>query len=308
MPKVYCIGFVFLLAITACGQAVQSVATEPVHTETPVVSSTDEPTSVAATPTNEPAISPTATRVPTRAVEPTPYPAVSQTEPTKVVEGAQPTCESGDVQLTHFYTDLSLIEMINPTIVTSGNWLKNRQYHKIVTDTGNNAPEVPVYAPADAVAIEVTHYLATMMPWTGEPYESSQYDIRFQASCEVFFWFDHLTRLAEPFASLAPAEGVRDTRGAAVSMSVPVEGGQLIGWTTGTDPAHVWDFILTDARQAVVFANQERYEKSGDLQNLLHTACPYDYYGPEMRQEFVDRFAWWGGDIGSTRCGGSVDV
>ena len=52
---------------------------------------------------------------------------------------------------SHHYTDLDQVDFINPTIVTSGNWLKNRQYHKVVTDAQNNAPEVPLYAPADAV-------------------------------------------------------------------------------------------------------------------------------------------------------------
>ena len=70
--------------------------------------------------------------------------------------------------------------MINPTIVTSGNWLKNRQYHKIVTDADNRAPEVPVYAPADALAVELTHYIATMRPRNDTPYDASQFDVRFQ--------------------------------------------------------------------------------------------------------------------------------
>ena len=43
-------------------------------------------------------------------------------------------------RLTHFYTDLDQIDFINPTIVTSGNWLKNRHYHKVVTDANNKAP------------------------------------------------------------------------------------------------------------------------------------------------------------------------
>jgi len=198
--------------------------------------------------------------------------------------------------------------MINPTIVTSGNWLKNRQYHKIYTDANNSAPEVPLYAPSDAVGIELTHYIATMRPWNSPPYDASQFDVRFQVSCDVSFWFDHITRLAEPFASLAPDEGVRDTRNAAVPIRVEVAAGDLIGWTSGTDPAHVWDFVMIDTRNTTLFANQERYENTGDLQNLLHTACPYDYYDEAMRPEYISKFAWWGGSVSSTFCGNPVDV
>ena len=233
----------------------------------------------------------------------------SVTSPTNESSQVQESCtRNSDIRLTHFYTDLDQIEMINPTIVTSGNWLKNRQYHKIFTDAGNAAPDVPLYAPADALAFELTHYVATMHPWNSPPYDASQFDVRFQVSCDVFFWFDHITRLAEPFASLAPEEGVRDTRNAAVSIMVKVAAGDLIGWTTGTDPAHVWDFVMIDTRKTTLFANQERYEKTGDLQNLLHTACPYDYYDEALRSAYVSKFAWWGGSVGSISCGGPIDV
>ena len=211
-------------------------------------------------------------------------------------------------RLTHFYTDLDLIEFINPTIVTSGNWLKNRQYHKVVTDANNEAPEVPVYAPADATAVGITHYLGLMHPWVGEPFELSQFDIRFEVSCEVSFWFDHLSRLVEPFASLAPAEGVRDTRDAQVPIRVEVQAGDLIGYSSGTEPAHVWDFILINTSKTNRFANQQRYEQTGDLQHLLHGDCPYDYYDQSMRAEYVARFGWWQGRADGFYCDDEVDV
>jgi hypothetical protein len=147
------------------------------------------------------------------------------------------------------------IKMINPTFVVSGNWIKNRQYHTMPVDENRVAEPVPVYAPTDAVATEITHYLAPMHPRVGEPYVDSQFDVRFQASCDVKFWFDHITDLAEPFASLAAQEGSTDTRDAAVYVNVEVKAGDLIGWTTGTDPAHTWDFIVTDQRVTVQFAN-----------------------------------------------------
>ena len=145
---------------------------------------------------------------------------------------------------THHYTDPELIDFISPTIVTSANWLKNRQYHKVVTDAENNAPEVPVYAPIDAIATGVTHYAGLMFPWSGEPFLLAQFDIRFQASCEVFFTFDHVSRLVEPFASLAAPEPSEDTRDAEVPLQIKVEAGQLIGYTSGTQPAHTWDFLV----------------------------------------------------------------
>ena len=142
---------------------------------------------------------------------------------------------------THSYTDLDELEFISPTIVVSGNWLKNRQYHKVVTDADNQAPLVPVYASTDATAVGITHYLGTMQPWEGDPFQIPQFDVRFEVSCEVAFWFDHLSVLVEPFAALAAPDPVLDTRDAQVAIRVDVNAGDLIGYTSGTEPAHTWE-------------------------------------------------------------------
>ena len=211
-------------------------------------------------------------------------------------------------RFTHSYTDLDQIEFINPTIVTSGNWLKNRQYHKVVTDANNQAPLVPVYAPTDATAVGITHYLGTMQPWDGEPFEIAQFDVRFQVSCEVAFWFDHLTELVEPFASLASPDPVDDTRDAQVPIRVDVNAGDLIGYTSGTEPAHTWDFVLINLAKTNQFANQERYEQTGDLRNLLHADCPFDYFDEPLRSEYRSRFGSWQGRAADFDCDLEVDV
>ena len=233
-PYAYLLTVVLLLA--ACTQSQSSPAPTPIPTSIPTPTTTQPPTLkstpspiptsiTTSTATREPADIPTpqAPQVTVTVLTATSTPNMesSATSPTQESSQVQESCTSdSDVRLTHFYTDLDQIEMINPTIVTSGNWLKNRQYHKIFTDANNAAPEVPLYAPADAVAFELTHYIATMHPWNSPPYDASQFDIRFQISCEVCFWFDHITRLAEPFASLAPEEGVRDTRNAAFTTRI----------------------------------------------------------------------------------------
>ena len=218
-------------------------------------------------------------------------------------------CDTGATPIfTHHYTDLDQIEFINPTIVTSGNWLKNRHYHKVVTDADNNAPEVPLYAPANAVATGVTYYLGQMVSWAGEPFELAQYDVRFRASCGVTFGFDHISRLEEPFASLAPTDPVRDTRDAELALSIEVQAGQLIGWTSGTDPARVWDFIVSDSAVTNLFANQDRYEGAGDLARLLHAACPTDYFASELADAYTSKFGNWEGIGADAGCNLPADV
>ena len=279
---------------------------------------TREPTSEAATRAASDAMDERPADSVAEAIPTSPYPplspAAAQTAvpastapPAATAVSSQGCVSNPGVRFTHHYTDLSQLDLINPTIATSGNWLKNRQYHKVVTDAANSAPEVPIYAPVAAVAVGVTHYLATMHPWNGAPFELSQFDIRFEASCEVAFWFDHLTTLAEPFASVAPVEGVRDTRDAQVPIRIAVEAGQLIGYSSGTIPAHTWDFVVTNSTHRNRFANQERYNRTPDLQHLLHADCPFDYYDSAMRGEYEQRFGWWGGRSDSAGCNLEVD-
>lgn len=177
-----------------------------------------------------------------------------------------------------------------------------------MTDAANNAPEAPIYAPADAVAIGITHYIAPMLLWDGSTIEISQFDVRFELSCEVSYWFDHISRLVEPFASLAAAEGARDTRDAMVPIRVEVKAGDLIGYSTGTEPAHVWDFVLVDSSRTTTFANQQRYEQTGDLQHLLHSACPLDYFSPQLRADYAALYGSWQGRQANPACDTTVDV
>ncbi len=224
------------------------------------------------------------------------------TSPGGASAAADPGCDAdAGPALTHLYTDLDQIAHLQPSIVTSGNWLKNRQYHAVVTDAAGDAPEVPIYAPADAVATGITHYLGLMHPWQGEPFELAQLEIRFQAACGLSFGFDHVSRFVEPFASLVP-DPVRDTRDAELPIRVEVQAGDLIGYSSGTVPAHTWDFVLSDASRTLRFANQRRYEESGDLRVLLHAACPLDYLAPELRARWQAALGSWQGVDPAERC------
>ncbi|HJM89683.1 MAG TPA: hypothetical protein QF624_08660 [Dehalococcoidia bacterium] len=282
-------------AVPAASTEVPAAPTD-VPTAVPAVTATE----LAATevPTAVPTVAPAATSTPLPTVEPTPEPTTTDGG---CVSNPQPV-------LTQHYTDLTQIDFINPTIVTSGNWLKNRQYHKIVTDSANDAPEVPLYAPVDSVAIGITHYLAQMVAFDGTASELPQLEVRFEVSCEVSYWFDHVSRLVEPFASLASPEPARDTRGAMVPIRLEVKAGDLIGYTSGTAPARVWDFVIVNSTVTVQFANQARYVGTGDLQTILHSVCPVDYLAPELRAAYTALYGAWDGRLPGIACDTQSDV
>ncbi|MCH9009785.1 MAG: hypothetical protein IIC21_04070 [Chloroflexi bacterium] len=218
------------------------------------------------------------------------------------------SCESDpSPKFTSFVTDLDSIETIWPTVALSGNWLKNRSYFAMKVDGDGQVEEQPVYAPADARLVEIIYYLQPMQTRDGEWVDVPQYDLRFQMSCEVKFWFDHMSRLDGPIAELAPKEPSPTTRDAAKQVSLEVKAGDIIAYTTGTITAHTWDFIMTNESKESAFANQERYLLTSNLNHLLRTDCPYDYYEPEMRDAYYELFGAWGGKSEDPTCGDNPD-
>ena len=221
---------------------------------------------------------------------------------------SQPECvDDPTVEFTSHVTDLERIDFIQPAAVISGNWFKNRSYLTIARDEEGYPYEVPVYAPVDSRLTGITFYVQPMLDESGDWVNVEQYDLRFEVSCQVDFGFDHIWTLTNDIASFAPSEPATSTRDAEVPASFLVKAGDLIGYTTGTIRAHTWDFIVSNESQWNSFANQERYENTGDLSGLLHGDCPYDYYSHSMRSEYLSLFGGFGGSGGGTDCSFSFD-
>ena len=212
-----------------------------------------------------------------------------------------------NLKFTSHVTDLEKIDFIQPAAVMSGNWFKNRSYLTIARDEGGYPYEVPVYAPVDSRLTGITFYVQPMLDESGDWVDVEQYDLRFEVSCQVDYGFDHIWRLADDIESLAPLEPVTSTRNAQVPLSFLVKAGSVVGYTTGTIRAHTWDFIVSNEARRNSFANQERYENTGDLSGLLHGDCPYDYYSHPMRSEYLSLFGGFSGSGEGTDCSFSFD-
>lgn len=248
-----------------------------------------EPEPPALTPT---ALTPTLAPVSTASPEPTPPPqdhGAEEVETERTDRQPQDRDRQGCTSdpsplLTAPITDLSKIEVILPPFVISGDRFKSRSYVSIGRDANGEFYEVPVYAPIDSKLMSITYYVEPMQNEQGEWLDVEQYSLDFQVSCEVSYGFDHLWRLAEDVAALAPTEPARSTRGDfRLATPLSMQAGELIGYTTGTIQAHNWDFVFSNSSRRNSFANQERYEYTGDLGNLLIGDCPYDYYDEEVR-------------------------
>ena len=313
-----------VLALTACASApapaeVTTQTAKPGPAPTPSSIPTPSATAIAAavfTPTSmDAAVSPSeppATPSPSPSPSPqaAPTPTASPTTQIRIDEDGPSGCVSDpNPRLTALITDLSKIDFIDPTPVLSGNWLKNRSYLAIGRDTGGQAYDVPIYAPADSTLVGVTYYLQPMQDAQGAWVDVPQYDLQFQVSCEVTYGFDHVERLADDLAALAPAEPARSTRDAQIRVELELKAGDLIGYTTGTILAHTWDFILNNSTKRNRFANQERYEGVGDLGGLLTGDCPFDYYDEELRSQYLALLGGFSGqEPDAAVCGGPTDV
>ena len=204
--------------------------------------------------------------------------------------------EKDSPTFTNHATDLEAVSGVYPNIVTSGNWMKPNTYVWINQDA-------PVYAPADATSVGLLRWIQHYSDESGSIQERLQFTIELQISCEIRVNFQHLEELAEPFASLAPTEAAINNTSLGYFAYIPMEvkAGTLVGYSRYRNlsgAADGFDFVMYNSKKINQFANQERYLIQGDLGNLLHSDCPFDYYSPPMREEWTAKFAGYDCDMG----------
>ncbi len=194
-------------------------------------------------------------------------------------------CRSDPAPLfTHPFTDLSMITFISP-IGTVTHSVVPHSYVWIGSGPSGGVPEVPVYAPVDSRLTSAAYYSQLMLDQSGEWVDIAQYALSFEVSCEVSYRFAHIDRVAEVLAAAMPAEPADSSRGVEVRPPVQLRVGELIGYTAGTIGAHNWDFGVYNRAAPNQFANQARYETTGDLGTALYANCPYDYFTPDLRDQ-----------------------
>ena len=220
--------------------------------------------------------------------------------------------DKDSITFTHHATDIGSISGVYPNIVTSGNWLKPNNYVWIDQDA-------PVYAPTNATNIGLLRSTMSWLSESGSPVNRLQFAVELQISCTIRVTFGHLEELVEPFASLAPTEApandledVLQTRlENFVYLPMEVKAGTLLGYGRHLNQVGVadgFDFVMYNGEKSNHFANQERYEALGDLENLLHADCPFDYYSPSMRAEWVAKFGYYEFSVDEYDCDMAPDV
>lgn len=187
-------------------------------------------------------------------------------------------------------TDLERIAYIIPLGSIGQNFIKDHVFLK-----NKDGETVTVYAPVEGRLEKVAYYRERI---DGVP----EYYVEFQASCEVFFYFDHLVRVNPSIAAVMPAEP--ETEGmhpSTVSASVIISAGDLIGTAEGTLQSRTWDFGVYNLSKPLAFANPERWKMTP---RTYYCDCPFAYFSETMEADYKKLFGFFDGVLyPGTDCG-----
>ncbi len=191
---------------------------------------------------------------------------------------------------THSFIDISKISWIsqygNNAIYNPGS--QARSYVAV-----KKGESTPVYAPVNATLIRM-HYSNKNYPGLVRP----EYRLNFQASCEVSFAFDHIISVVDKLKEQAPqtpAEGRNDGN----EVTISVQAGELLGYTSGTIQAGSFDFVFLNTARPHQYLNPARWH----TENSIYIGCPYDYFTEDLKQQYL---ALIGIEKGVRSCGPRV--
>ena len=192
----------------------------------------------------------------------------------KESEKPQETCISNPSPLfTAPFTDITKIEWISQI---GSNALYNpgsqaRSY--VAVKKGEMAP---VYAPVNATLTRI-YYSNKNYPMLVRP----EYLLNFKVSCEVSFAYDHIITVVDKLKEHAPqipAEG----RNEGAEVSIPVNAGELLGYTSGTVQAGSWDFLFLNTAREAPHINPSRWSSY----HSKYADCPYDYFTDDLKKQY----------------------
>lgn len=139
-----------------------------------------------------------------------------------------------------------------------------------------------VYAPTKVTVVRIYFSDKNYSQFFGREFVRPEYKIDFEVSCEVKPAYDHLVGLSEkllPYAPQASAPGKND----GVVVSIPLQAGEVIGYTSGGFPGRAFDFYFTNHAREEEHINPSRWISD----HSKYMDCPYDYFTDELKQRYI---------------------
>jgi len=177
---------------------------------------------------------------------------------------------------TRPFTNATMIQFVYPLGgISTGS--PARSYVFVKTAPNGSHLFVPVYAPVNMTLQGITYAYRNYGPLGARP----EYRLDFQATCEVFLTFDHVPTVEGWIASLGPSVPANNTR-TGVYVSVPVQAGELLGYTDGTRVAGSWDFMVLNHAKPAFHVNDSRWTSD----QYRYGDCPYDYFTGDVKATY----------------------
>lgn len=180
---------------------------------------------------------------------------------------------------THPFVDISKISEIfhygNNAFINPG--AQVRSY--VVVKEGESTP---VYAPVN-VTIKKIYLSDKKYIQSGQEFVRPEYRIDIEVSCEVFMGFDHIISLSDKLKMYAPqtsAPGKND----GIEVSILIQAGEVIGYTSGGFPGHAFDFLLMNRARQELHLNPSRWTTD----HSRYMDCQYDYFTPDLKNQYLE--------------------
>ncbi len=178
---------------------------------------------------------------------------------------------------THAFTDDTKISEISQ-IGSNAFYNPGSQARSYVSvKEGENTP---VYAPTDAKITRI-HYSDKNYSFISPGFIRPEYRINFEVSCEVEMAYDHILNITNKLKEYAPqvsASGRND----GIAVSIPVQAGELIGYTSGSFPGRAFDFVFVNKARLAQHINPARWTTD----NSKYADCPYDYFTDDLKNKY----------------------
>ena len=175
---------------------------------------------------------------------------------------------------TAHITDLSKISSLTPAGTVQGGDLKPHGFlHNLPS-----AVAVPVYAPVDSYLIDYTYYYGYG--------QEAIYTFKFQVSCEVAYYFDHLGAVVDKLGDIMPAVPASDSHGTPLSPPMFFQAGELIGYTGDTQGTRNWDFGVLNTERWNSLPTVP-YVYSPNVEKYRFAVCQYQYFEESIKSEYL---------------------
>lgn len=139
----------------------------------------------------------------------------------------------------------------------------------------------PVYAPINATITRIYFSDKNYTQYFKKQFIRPEYRIDFDISCEVKIAYDHIISLSDKFKEYAPqvpSPGKND----GVEVLIPVEAGELIGYTSGSFPGRAFDFFFLNYARKTEHLNPKRWTTD----HSLYMDCPLNYFIDDLKKQY----------------------